>query len=266
MQSVSNTTLHQIGRDGELRLAIERRGKGPPLLLLYGEEALELEAPFLDELARDYEVIIPSPPGFGASTRPDWVTCPDDIAYMYLALVDDLKLRGIPVVGFSLGGWIAAEMASKDDSSISKLVLVDPYGIKIGTPTDRDIADIWLLHPDEVTTRKWFDPAKGKRDFVSMPEEKLAIVARNSESFARFCWEPYMHNPKLRHRLNRIKAPTLLIWGEKDGIVTPQYGAAYRDLIPGARLAVVPQAGHLPQIEQPQAFMKELRGFLGSRA
>ena len=262
MHSVTSTNLHQIGRSGDLRLEVERRGKGPPLLLLYGEEALELEAPFLDELARDFEVIIPSPPGFGQSTRPDWITCPDDIAYMYLALVDDLKLRDIPLVGFSLGGWIAAEMASKNDNFISKLVLVDPYGIKIGKPTDRDIADIWLLPPDEVTARKWHDVANAKRDFPAMQEEKLTVIARNAESFARFCWEPYMHNPKLKQRLHRIKAPTLLIWGENDGIVTPRYGKAYRDLIPDARLTVIPQAGHLPHIEQPQAFLQELRTFL----
>jgi pimeloyl-ACP methyl ester carboxylesterase len=95
-----------------------------------------------------------------------------------------------------------------------------------------------------------------------MPEEKLTTVARNLESFARFGWEPYMHNPKLRHRLHRIKVPTLLVWGENDGIVTPDYGAAYRDLIPGARMATIAKAGHLPHLEQPDGFMKELRGFL----
>ena len=116
-------------------------------------------------------------------------------------------------------------------------MLVDPYGIKPGKPTDRDIADIWLLHPDEVVARKWYDLAKGERDYKAMPEEALTIVARNTKSFARFCWEPYMHNPKLRHRLHRIKAPTLLIWGEHDGIVTPAYGEAYRGLIPGAKMA-----------------------------
>jgi len=262
VQDLAKTALHQIGPSDELRLEVERRGSGPPLLLLYGEEALELEAPFLDELARDYEIIIPSPPGFGASMRPDWVTCPDDIAYIYLALIDELKLKEIPVLGFSLGGWIAAEMASKDEGFISKLVLVDPYGIKVGKPTDRDIADIWLLPPDEAMARKWSDVSKGKRDFTSMPEEKLEIIARNAESLARFCWEPYMHNPKLKHRLHRITAPTLLIWGENDRIVTPQYGEAYRKLLPNARLSVIPHAGHLPHVEQPQAFMRELRGFL----
>ena len=252
--------LIQIGSD--LQLELERRGKGPPLLLLYGEEGLEADAAFTAELTRDYEVIIPSPPGFGRSSRPEWITSPDDIAYIYLDLVERLGLRGVPVVGCSLGGWIAAEMATKTDAFMSKLVLADPYGIKIGKPTERDIQDIWLLHPDEVAALKWFDVAKGSRDYKAMSEDALTIVARNTESFARFCWEPYMHNPRLKHRLHRIKTPTLLIWGENDGIVTPTYGQAYRDLIPGAKLVVVPQAGHLPQIEQPAAFLTAVREFL----
>jgi pimeloyl-ACP methyl ester carboxylesterase len=247
---------------GGVRLEIERRGQGRPLLLLYGEDALELEAAFVDELARDHEVIIPSPPGFGASDRPDWITRPGDIAYIYLDLLEQFGLQEVAVLGFSFGGWIAAEMAVRDDALLSKLALVDPYGIKVGGPLDRDIQDLWVLHPNKVAELKWFDPAKGKRDLASMPEEKLTVIARNLESFARFGWEPYMHNPKLKHRLHRIKVPTLLIWGENDGIVTPKYGATYRDLIPGAKMATIPKAGHLPHIEQPDAFMKELRGFL----
>ena len=247
---------------GGVRIELERRGQGKPLLLLYGEDALEPEASFVDELAREREVFIPSPPGFGGSERPDWITRPGDIAYIYLDLIEKLGLEEVAVLGFSFGGWIAVEMATRDDSVLSRLVLVDPYGIKVGGPTDRDIQDLWLLHPDQVMGLKWFDRDKGKRDFPSMPEEKLTTIARNLESFARFGWEPYMHNPKLKHRLHRIGVPTLLIWGENDGIVTPDYGAAYRDLIPGAKIAVIPQAGHLPHMEQPDAFMKELRGFL----
>ncbi|HXF53897.1 MAG TPA: alpha/beta hydrolase [Hyphomicrobiaceae bacterium] len=248
---------------GGVEIAFERRGKGSPLLLLYGEEALELEAPAVEELARGYELIIPSPPGFGTSERPDWITSPDDIAYLYLDLAERLGLNKVPVVAFSFGGWIAAEMATKDCSFISKLVLVSPYGIKVGGPFDRDIQDIWLLHPDKVMGLKWFDKAKGKRDYASMPDDKLIIIARNNESFARFAWEPYMHNPKLKHRLGRIKAPTLLVWGENDGIVTTDYGRAYQALIPGARLAVIAEAGHYPHIEQPEAFMRQVKSFLG---
>jgi pimeloyl-ACP methyl ester carboxylesterase len=263
VQERAAQNLHQIGPSDELKLEIERHGNGPPLLLIPSEETPELEADFLHELARRHEVIIPLPPGFGRSTRPDWITSPDDIAYAMLDVVRELGLRSVAVIGFSFGGWIAAEMATKDDSFIAKLVLVGPYGIKTGGPTERDIADIWLLHPDEVLARTWHDTAKGARDFTTMPEDQLSVVARNRESFARFGWEPYLHNPRLKQRLHRITAPTLLIWGESDGIVTPQYGEAYRSLIPGARLAVIPQAGHLPHIEQPQAFLAELRRFLG---
>ena len=246
-----------------VRLEVNRLGQGRPLLMLCSEEALELEAPILETLAKQYELIIPSPPGFGRSERPEWVTSPDDISYVYLELVDKLGLKDIVVLGFSLGGWIAAEMATKDDSFISKLVLVSPYGVKFGGPTERDIADIWMLPPGEVLQRKWFDPAKGTRDFKSMPEDALAIVARNSESFARFCWEPYMHNPKLQHRLHRVKVPTLVVCGANDGITSPSYGSKYANLIAGAEMAIIPEAGHYPHLEQPTKFMEHLRAFLG---
>ena len=168
------------------------------------------------------------------------------------------------MLGFSLGGWIAAEMATIDDAFMASLVLVDPVGIKLGGPTDRDIADIWLMNPDKVTKLKWRDPAKGKRDFTVMSDAELTVIARNSETTARFCWDPYMHNPKLKHRLHRIKVPTLLIWGDGDGIVKAEtYGRGYAGLIPGAKMSVVADAGHLPHIEQPEAFMKVLNGFIG---
>ena len=246
----------------DVRLELERKGRGAPLLLLQSEDALESGTALVDRLAQRYEVLIPAPPGFGRSNRPDWITSMDDVGYLYLDLLQRLDLTGVTVVAFSLGGWIAAEMATKSDARLAKLVLVDPYGIKVGGPTDRDIADMYLLHPDEVTKLRWFDPEKGVRDYKSMPEDDLRIVARNRESLARFCWEPYMHNPKLRHRLHRIGIPTLLIWGENDGIVTPRYGEAYRALIPGAKLAIVPEAGHLPHIEQPERFMQHLDAFL----
>lgn len=247
---------------GDVQIELERRGKGKPILLLPGEEALESEAPFVDELARKFEVIIPQAPGYGRSNRPDWITNMDDISYIYLDLIEKLGLKKLTVMGFSLGGWIAAEMATKDDSSLAKLVLVDAYGIKVGGPYDRDIQDIWLQHPRKVMEQKWFDMEKGKRDFPSMPEDKLAIVARNVETTARFCWEPYMHNPKLKRRLHRIQVPTLVVWGKNDGIVSPDYGKAYSKMIKGAKFTTVPKAGHYPHLEQPEAFMKAIAGFV----
>jgi pimeloyl-ACP methyl ester carboxylesterase len=246
-----------------MKIEVERRGRGAPLMLLYSEEALELQAPLVDELAETHELLIVSPPGFGASERPLWLTDPNDLAFACLELADRLKLRDATVLGFSLGGWIAAEMAAMDDAFISKLVLVAPYGIKLGGPTDRDIADIWLTHPDRVQAMKWHDPKRGAQNFEAMRDEALAIIARNQETTARFCWRPYMHNPKLAHRLQRISVPTLLVWGESDCIVTPAYGRGYAGLIPGARLEVIPSAGHFPHLEEPRRFMAVLKAFIG---
>jgi pimeloyl-ACP methyl ester carboxylesterase len=245
-----------------LTLEVERRGAGKPLLLLAGEEQLEREAPFLDALAKQFEVIIPSPPGFGGSERPDWIANADDISYILLDLLDELDLTDVTVLGCSFGGWIAAEMAVKSTSRISRLVLVDAYGIKVRGPFDRDIMDIWTSHPAHVAAATWADVEKGKRDFSQMNDDQLTVVARNVESFARFCWDPYMHNPKLRERLHRIDVPALLIWGEKDGIVDTAYGEAYANLIPGAKFATIPGAGHYPHLEAPDSFLATLHPFI----
>jgi pimeloyl-ACP methyl ester carboxylesterase len=258
--SKRNSSLLRVS---EVELEVERRGRGRPLLVLYGEDALELDAPVTVELARDHELIIPSPPGFGRSERPDWIESPDDISYIYLDLLERLNIEKLPAIGFSFGGWLALEMATKDDGLFSKLVLVDPYGVKIGGPMDRDIEDVWNIHPDKVAALKWFDADKGKRDFTAMPESELTVIARNNESFARFCWDPCLHNPKLARRLHRVRLPTLFVWGENDGIVTPNYGKAYSRMIPGAEFSVIAKAGHYPHLEQPDEFMRLVRGFLG---
>src|SRR5262249_62034271 len=148
-----------------------------PLLPACAEAPFAAHPPFLEPLAADRELIIPSPPGFGASERPDWVTNPDDIAYLYLELLDRLYLKSIAVLGCSLGGWIALEMATKDAGAFSKMALVAPYGVTFGAQDEREIADIWMLHPATVAKLKWFDQSKGERDYKSMAEEGLTIIA-----------------------------------------------------------------------------------------
>ena len=251
----------EIVEIGEVQIEVQRLGQGAPLVLLPGEEGLEMESPFLESLAARFEVIIFWPPGFGRSNRSEWVTM-DDVPYLFLDVMARLGLKGVPVVGCSLGGWIAVEMATRNDALMSKLVLVDPYGIKIGGPMDRDIADIYMVHPAKLSALKWVDPTKGQRDLVNRPDDELYIIARNIESCARLCWEPYMHNPKLRRRLHRVTVPTLFVWGESDGIVTPDYGRAYAAGVAGAQFALIPEAGHLPHVEQPQAFFAAVDPFL----
>jgi pimeloyl-ACP methyl ester carboxylesterase len=246
-------------RVGEANIELVRRGAGPPLLLLESEEQRERDMPFVAELAKRFEVLIPSPPGFGRSNRPEFVGSMDDIAYVYNAILRNLDLREVIVLGFSMGGWIASEMASKTDERLSKLILVAPFGVKHGGPTDQDIADIWVLHPRKVEALKWRDPEKGKRDFSGWSDEDLLIVARNNESFARFCWQPYMHNPKLRHRLGAVRAPLRMIWGANDGIMTPDYGRKYAALFATHSFETIDEAGHYPHVEQPEKFAEALR-------
>lgn len=257
------TTNNKMIMAGGVELEVNIRGAGKPMLLLSGEEQLENEHAFVDELAQRFQVIMPSAPGFGNSPRPDWLTNTDDISYVYLDLLESLGLKGVTVAGFGHGGWIAAEMAVKDDSLIDRMVLTSAYGVKIGGPFDVDIQDIWIAHPSKVLAMKWHDPEKGKRDYSAMSDEQLTIVARNTETFARYCWEPYMHNPKLRHRLHRIRVPTLFIWGEHDGMTSAAYGKAYAGLVPGARFETIAQAGHYPHLEQSEAFMKVFNAFTG---
>ena len=247
----------------EVRLEVEQRGRGRPLLLLQGEETHEAEMAFVDELADKHRVIIPWPPGFGRSSRPNSIQNMDDIAYLYLELLERLDVKKVSVLGFSMGGWIGAEMASKSCERLGRMILVDPYGIKLGGALKRDIADMYYLPAAKVQKLKFHNPKNDPRDFKAMPARAMARVARHRETTARFCWEPYMHNPKLKLRLNRIGIPTLLLWGASDGIVKPSYGRAYAKAIPEARFKLIPKAGHLPHIEQPAVFMREVRRFLG---
>lgn len=247
----------------DARIHVERRGKGKPVVLLQSEEAYEAGLPLIDELAKTREVIIPWAPGYGKSTLPESVTSIDDISYLYLDLLDHYKLTGVSVIGFSVGGWIAAEMATKNCSRINRLVLVDPVGVKIGGPLDRDIQDIYFLPPDKVAALKFHDPSNDPlHDMAVLSDKQATAVAQHRETTAKLCWEPYFHNPSLKHRLHRVQAKTLVLWGANDRLVTPKYGRAYAKRIPDAKFVAIPKAGHYPHIEQQDAFLKEVRAFL----
>ena len=249
-----------------VQLEIVERGHGRPILWLHGEEGLDPEASFLDLLAAHGRVLALSHPGFGHSPEADTIDTIDDLAYLYLDLLAERDHREVVVIGSSLGGWIAAEMAVKCADRLAGLVLVAPLGIKVGDRETRDIPDIFALHPDEVARLQYADPARAAVDYTKLSDDQLTVIARNREATALYAWEPYFHNPKLRQRLHRITVPTLLLWGADDRFVTAEYyGAAYRSAIPGARLQTIDRAGHFPHLEQPEALVERIRGFLGER-
>jgi pimeloyl-ACP methyl ester carboxylesterase len=251
---------------GDTDIEVVRRGAGKPLLLIPSEDMLEADSAFVADLAKRFEVIIPSPPGFGRSSRPGWIDTPTDLAYLLLSLVKQIGLNGVPAIGCSLGGWIATEMAAMDDRCFSRLVLIDPYGVKLGGATERDYVDLWQLSPQKRDALKWRNPEKAARDTASLDDDALGRIARNLESFARLSWQPYLHNPKLKHLLYRITAPTLVLWGEEDGVASTDFARRYTPLIPGASLATIAQAGHYPHLEQPEATLRRVTEFLAGAA
>jgi pimeloyl-ACP methyl ester carboxylesterase len=243
-------------------LEIVRRGAGRPIVLLHGFQTIDSEAPFLALLARHGEIVAPSSPGFGHSPRPKDFDTVYDLVHLYLELLETLPGGKVTLVGFSFGGWLAAEVATACSHRLEKLVLVDPLGIKVSDRETPDILDIFNRSPDEVQRASWHDPDGFAPDFNAMSDKALTAYARNREALCVYAWHPYMYNPQLPRWLGRIKVPTLLLWGESDRIVTPDYGRAYSRLISGSRFELITAAGHHPEIEQPEVFVERVSRFL----
>jgi pimeloyl-ACP methyl ester carboxylesterase len=239
-------------------------GDGPPLLFLHGGDWVAQNRPFLERLSQRWRVTAPRHPGFGASERPDGFRTVHDLAYLYLDWLDRQKGEDVLVVGSSFGGWLALEMAVRSTAGISRLVLIDTLGIKFGSREERDIADIYALPEEEVRRRTFFDPARVLPDYAALAEDELLAIARDREATALYGWRPYMHDPGLRQWLHRVRVPTLVLWGEADRIVTPDYGEKLSRALPQSRFETIAAAGHYPQIEQPGEVALRIERFAGA--
>lgn len=245
-----------------LTLEVHTRGVGPTLVFLHSGEGLFGAHDALERLSRDYRVVVPSHPGFGNSELPAWVSSVDDISYIYLDFLKTLGGEPSILVGSSFGGWLAAEIAVKSTSSISSLVLVDALGVKINGPSARDIVDMHATPEGQLPALLYADVTK-RIDPSTFSDEDGLIYFRNRETLALLGWRPYMYNPRLRGRLHRIDVPTLVVWGDRDGIVSTDYGQQLASDIPGSRFALVKDAGHYPYIEKPAEFSAAIDAFCG---
>ncbi len=257
-QSVTTVTIAGI------EIELFERGAGAPILFLHGAGGVRPDDPFLALLAQNRHVVVPSHPGFGRSALPDWLDSVDDIAHVHLELLDQLGLREVDLIGTSIGGWIAAEMATKVPERFPHVVLIAPVGVKTGPVDKLDIPEMFAIPQDKLQRLLFHDPDRFRPDFKALSDEQLAIMARNRETLALLAWEPYMHNPKLIHRLHRVTAPTLFLRGESDGLVSADYLERYARLVPNSKFVTVAQAAHVPQLEQPQATADKVLAFLGA--
>jgi pimeloyl-ACP methyl ester carboxylesterase len=243
-------------------LEISDRGTGRPLLYLHGGAGITGDRAFLELLANNRRVVAPSHPGYGTSGMPDWLDSVEDIAHVHLELMDRLGLDHIDLIGMSIGGWIACEMVTKAPARFKRLVLIGPAGVKTGSADKLDIPEIFATAQNKLERLLYHDPDKMRPDIKAMSDEQIAIMARNRETSALLGWEPYLHNPKLPHRLQRATMPTLFLRGVSDGIITADYVERYAKLFPDARIATIAAAGHAPQVEQPQATAQKVLEFL----
>ena len=244
------------------KLAVRRTGRGDPLLWLHGTDGLTEWPGIIDRLAESYEVIVPDHPGFGATPVPDWMDEVSDLAYLYMGLIEALDLAGVHVVGHSLGGWIAAEMAVRSTFLLGSLTLITAAGIHVkGHPK----ADIFMIDPDEQARLAYASPelgqAAGERAAAAKYQE-TAIA--NRVASARFGWNPRFYNPRLERWLGRIDLPTLIVWGEADRIFAPVHAESFHRAIPGSRLVMIAKAGHLPHIERADETYAVISDFLAA--
>lgn len=250
------TSVTVAGRD-PLDVALSDSGSGRPFLVLHGGGGPPTMAPFAGLL--DGRVLIPTHPGFDGTQRPEWMTTTGDLAGLYVALLDALDLRDVVVVGNSVGGWIAAELALRHSPRVSAVVLVDAVGVVVhGHP----VTDVFALEPGQIADYSFHDPEPFRMDPATMPPEARATLAGNLATLEVYGGSD-MGDPSLAARLGAVDVPTLVLWGESDRIADPDYGRALADAIPGARFELLPASGHLPQLETPDLVAAAIRAFDG---
>jgi pimeloyl-ACP methyl ester carboxylesterase len=245
------------------KLNLRRGGSGEPLLYLHGASGAPAVMPFMERLARRFDVLVPEHPGFGLSDEPAWLENIHDLAYFYLDLLRALDLKDVHVVGSSLGGWLALEMAVRDTSRISSLVLVGPAGISV---PGIQPGDIFLWSPEQVVRNLFFDQTLAEQRLAEpMTPALLDMTLKNRHTVARLGWEPRLHDPFLPKWLHRIDVPVKIVWGEEDRILPVAYAREFGKLIPKAQVEIVPRCGHLPQAEKPDLFCDIVFRFTGAK-
>jgi pimeloyl-ACP methyl ester carboxylesterase len=239
---------------------LRRGGSGEPLLFLHGAQGLTGEEAGLKALAENFEVIAPDHPGFGRSDQAERVDDIADLALFYFDLLDHLRLDRVHLVGQCIGGWLAAEMAIRSTARIRSLVLVNSAGLRLrGVPR----GDMFLCSEEDLLRLLFAGEAAG--DWMSAwraTPEREDLYDRNRAAAARYSWAPRLCNPKLDRWLHRIDVPTRIIWGTNDRVIPPAYASAFGERIAGATVAMLPDCAHLPHVEQPQAFAREVTEFI----
>jgi pimeloyl-ACP methyl ester carboxylesterase len=252
MSATTAPTTRTIDLPGGLTVTVQEYGEnteGTGVLILHGGAGPRTMAGISAALSEHVYVITPTHPGFDGTERPEWADSIADLAVAYLDLLDVLDLTGVMVIGNSIGGWIASEMALRDNHGrLGALVLMNAVGIHAHLPQNQ-VVDVRKLDPAEISKLSFANPAF-RPDFASFSDEQRAGMAANQKTLAIYAGEAFSYDPKLRGRLHRATLPVLVVWGEEDGIAKLKYGRGYADSFPNGHFTPIPGAGHFPHIEQ----------------
>ncbi len=248
----------------DVRIQLRKGGSGEPLLVLHGELGVPGWIGAYEELAKHFTVYVPSLPGFGQSERPEWITNPRDLAAWVTWFVRDMKLQEpLNVIGFSLGGWIAAEIATMNASIFKKMVLVGAAGLK---PDEGEIWDYFVNSGPQAFEQAFHDPEQSPeyaqyygREWSIDEQDQVEI---NREMTARLSWKPYLRSHTLRDLLPGVATPTLLVWGREDAIIPLNSCELYQQAIPGATAKIIANCGHMPEMEKPEEFVQAVLDFV----
>jgi pimeloyl-ACP methyl ester carboxylesterase len=247
-----------------ITVELRRGGSGTPVLVIHGELGVPGWLESFAQLAEHHDVIVPSLPGYGRSTRPDWIMGVHDLAAWVTWFARDIDLRTpVNVIGCSLGGWVAAEIATVAPQFFNKMVLVGAMGIK---PEQGEIFD-YFLESGLTGLRRAFHRPEQSSAFMrywgnEWTPEETDLVEQHREMTCRIAWKPYMHSLTLRHLLPGVSTPTLLLWGGEDAITPINSGEIYQRAIPRSRLVVIENCGHMPEMEKPTEFAGLIDNFL----
>jgi pimeloyl-ACP methyl ester carboxylesterase len=255
----------EVGTAGGVSFPYLKGGQGRPLLFLHSLVGEFDWHPFVESLSRDHTVYAPLQPGFEGPDRLGRIDSIDDLVFHYVDLLDALKLDAPIIVGASTGGWLAAELAVHYPSRVERLILIDAAGLYVEGSAREDI-----FAANFAATRHLLfagsESAVARNYFPDLPQgEVLDRILNFRQAIARIGWNPYLYNPKLKERLYRITAPTLVIWGEDDRLFGREHGDAFEAGIAGAKIKLVDAAGHLPHLESPEATLHLVGEFLTSR-
>jgi pimeloyl-ACP methyl ester carboxylesterase len=264
-QPVSTSRTIDLGTG--LKVTINEYGAaatsgGTGVLVLHGGAGSQSVAALAAALSEHAYVVTPIHPGFDGTPRPPWANSVPDLAEAYLDLLGVLGLGKVLVIGNSIGGWIAAEMALRDiHGRIGSIALLNALGIRPDSAAQ--VVDIRTVSPTEVGRLAFHNPAF-RPNPAALSEQQRGIMAANQQTLLIYAGERFTFAPKLRRRLHRVTVPVLVIWGEQDGIASADYGRAYAASFGNGHFQPIAEAGHLPHIEQLGAVLGAIGDFVDS--